>query len=832
MPISNQIIVVNDEPFSLASTSRILEREGWQVTACNSAEEALTRMGEQDPPDIIITDLHMPGMDGWRFCRLLRSPEYAAFNQTPILVLSATFVDADPRHLLAELGADAFLSAPCTPSDLLKQVQDLVNLRAYRGETRVLIAANDPEQAEAFAGAFAQRGYICDVALAREAELAEQHTPDIVVLSSDLPDVTHERFLERVRRLNPAAVVILITAEENRDKAVDLMHRGVDSFVCRPPEVEYLINLCEQARHERSLGHIHELLRQRTLSLLQSEERYKSLVENVPTGIIETAPDGQILFCNPRTLDILGYESGDFHYLRAQDLFVDLADWQDLEKNLLSSGFCSYQYRLRHKDGHSIWTRGCSRTTLDKSGSMVYLGIVEDITAGRQLEDELKSFQTELSSLHAHLLSVRNAARIQILREVESELGPVLKGVREDLSQLDRLLAEDQQPAREKIRSMERFIDMGNTQLHQLVREWRPPSVDEGLVAALRWQVERFQQRTGVRTEFNTELEEIEVDPELCIEIFYMVQELLDNVARHAQARETTVVLRQEREQLVVEVGDNGRGINPTQIDSGDSLGLISIRERTRILGGRFDIQGYRGLGTRARISLAHISAYRNTARSASLAGPSLRVLIVSSYGLVRAGLCQILTASSLRFAIGQAEQEQEVMHQAREQEWDVIILDFSTERASRLEILKQLQLENLQLPVLLLGTSAEISYLGRGLKAGAAGCLTWEESPEVLIKAIQQIIRGEKYVDPRLSGQFLDEQKTGRERPLHETLSDREYQVLCEVARGKKMAQVAEALTLSVNTIRTYRARILEKMEMETDAELIRYALQQNLID
>ena len=161
----------------------------------------------------------------------------------------------------------------------------------------------------------------------------------------------------------------------------------------------------------------------------------------------------------------------------------------------------------------------------------------------------------------------------------------------------------------------------------------------------------------------------------------------------------------------------------------------------------------------------------------------------------------------------------------------DVVILDITMPGRGGLDTLKEIRSERPKLPVLILSIHPEDQYAVRALKAGAAGYMTKESAPDDLIKAIRKVVKGGKYISPSLAENlalFLerDDQKTP-----HESLSDREYQVMCMIAAGKKVKDIAENLSLSVKTISTYRARILDKMKMKSNADLIHYAIQNKLL-
>jgi DNA-binding NarL/FixJ family response regulator len=198
----------------------------------------------------------------------------------------------------------------------------------------------------------------------------------------------------------------------------------------------------------------------------------------------------------------------------------------------------------------------------------------------------------------------------------------------------------------------------------------------------------------------------------------------------------------------------------------------------------------------------------------------------------VREGLKRILSETPDLVVAGEAGSGQETLDRVRAEAWDVVLLDISLPGMSGLDVLKQLRRERPGLPVLVLSIYPEDQYAVRVLKAGASGYLTKDSAPDRLIAAIRKISLGRKFVSPYLAEKLAVDLTTRADRPLHELLSDREYQVLRLIASGKAVKEIAAELSLSVKTVSTYRARILKKMRVRSNAELIHYALQRGLAE
>ena len=207
------------------------------------------------------------------------------------------------------------------------------------------------------------------------------------------------------------------------------------------------------------------------------------------------------------------------------------------------------------------------------------------------------------------------------------------------------------------------------------------------------------------------------------------------------------------------------------------------------------------------------------------------RILIVDDHAVVRDGVKRIFEAPGA-IVFGEASTGLAALQLAREQDWDLAVLDLSLGNESGLEVLKEFKQIRPRLPVLILSMHSEEQYARRAFKAGASGYITKDSSRTELAKAVNQLMAGGKYITSTLAERLVFDLGRVSDRPAHETLSDREFQVMRLIASGKTVTEIAGLLSLSDKTISTYRARLLEKMGMRTNAELTRYAIQNKLVD
>lgn len=208
-----------------------------------------------------------------------------------------------------------------------------------------------------------------------------------------------------------------------------------------------------------------------------------------------------------------------------------------------------------------------------------------------------------------------------------------------------------------------------------------------------------------------------------------------------------------------------------------------------------------------------------------------IKVLIVDDHKLVRDGLKQILAETDDIAVIDEAGDGDEAIRKIRKKPFDVVLLDINLPKTDGLNVLKLVKQEYPELIVLMLSMYPEEQYAVRALKSGASGYLTKDSASEELIAAIRKVALGGKYVTLSLAEKlafYLDEDQ---DTPSHETLSDREYQIMQMIARGNSVGEIAKELHLSVKTISTYRSRVLSKLQLKKNAEIIRYALEHNLV-
>ena len=342
----------------------------------------------------------------------------------------------------------------------------------------------------------------------------------------------------------------------------------------------------------------------------QSEKRYRSIFENAVEGIFQTSLDGKYVTVNPALARMYGYNSPDDMIAKitniASQLYVDPGRRDEfirlMQEQEELTGFEALVYR---RDGSFIWISENVRAVRDPAGVLVgYEGTVEHITERKLAEARLRATLEELRMLSGRLATVEEEERTRIARELHDELGVGLTCLKIDLSRLATIVgsnisADAGSKLDEKVRSMVEQVDGTIAAVQRLVTQLRPALLDNlGLVAAIEWQCQDFQKRTGIPCTCVTSADDIAMEPERATALFRICQEALTNTARHAQATAVTIKLESRNDALQLVVADNGVGIPNLKVSDRRSLGLLGMKERAALLGGEVTIRGDPDNGT------------------------------------------------------------------------------------------------------------------------------------------------------------------------------------------------------------------------------------------
>lgn len=336
---------------------------------------------------------------------------------------------------------------------------------------------------------------------------------------------------------------------------------------------------------------------EKVFTLQGAEHTYRVFVERMNEGAAVLSSDHTVLHCNGCFARFLG--------ARLQSVIgssmLDLV-WPDDHPKLdallrrAAQRNCRGEIRLQSRKGAPLSVH-LSLNPLRLDSTRAVCLIASDLSEMKRAEQELRASSEQLRNLAAHLLSVREEERARISREVHDELGQSLTAVKMDLAWLARRLPRRNGQMLKKIRSTRQLADSVIQSIRRISTELRPAVLDLGLAAAVEWQVQEFQARSGIQCKVRLLTREV-VASNASTAMFRIFQETLTNVARHAKATRAEVVLQKQRDRLVLLIRDNGRGFDQADPSLSKSLGLLGMRERAAILGGRVNISSAPGKGT------------------------------------------------------------------------------------------------------------------------------------------------------------------------------------------------------------------------------------------
>jgi PAS domain S-box-containing protein len=336
--------------------------------------------------------------------------------------------------------------------------------------------------------------------------------------------------------------------------------------------------------------------------LRKIDERYQDLLNQMPVAVSQSTLDGKLLFVNEIAAEKLGFESTeDLKEAGVLALYKDPKEREVTIRAIMEKGgFENYPLEFTAKTGETVHTLVSSKLDGD-----IITGIIVDVTELRRAENKLKESQEQLRRLANHLQTIREEERKRIAREIHDELGQSLTVLKIDMNWLGNQLAESHRPLLKKVSSMSRSIETNIQMVKKISTELRPKVLDDlGLTAAMEWQANRFQERTGIPCRVTLEPEKIDLDHELSTTIFRILQETLTNIIRHAEATRVEVNFRGNNDRIMLEVRDNGRGITEEESTGPHSIGLLGLRERVYSWNGEILIHGKKGEGTTVTVTI------------------------------------------------------------------------------------------------------------------------------------------------------------------------------------------------------------------------------------
>ena len=350
------------------------------------------------------------------------------------------------------------------------------------------------------------------------------------------------------------------------------------------------------------------------IQLMNSEARYRAVVEDQTELICRFLPDRTLTFANEAYCRYFDKTRKELIGQRFMEM-LPKEDLQRLNEHLASltkehpTAVITHR-RVATPHGRLRWQQWTDRAIFDNSGVLVeYQSVGNDITERKEAEEELRNSRERLRAFSARLQSAKEEEARRISREIHDKLGQALTGLKMDISWLQRKItklsaARSANNIQDRMTSMCREIDETVQTVRRISTELRPGVLDDvGLVGALEWQAQEFKNRTGVRFTLSANKKELQLDSNLATAVFRIFQEILTNITRHARASDIQVSLNSRESELVLQVSDNGIGILKKDFARIGALGIVGMRERAQLFGGRVELQGVSGKGTTVSVT-------------------------------------------------------------------------------------------------------------------------------------------------------------------------------------------------------------------------------------
>jgi two-component system sensor histidine kinase UhpB len=422
---------------------------------------------------------------------------------------------------------------------------------------------------------------------------------EAVLLDLFLPDSQGIGTLTRMHAAKPGMPIVVLSSLDDEVLGVQLLRGGAQDYLVKEELTGSLLRRSLRYAVERKRAEV---------ELRRSEIFLESIVENIPDMIfVKDARELRFVRFNKAGEELLGHArrnligKSDYDFFPADEAdFFTRAD-RDVLRNREVLDIPEEPILTKGKGLRYLHTKKIP--IVDENDHPLYLlGISEDITERKRAENELQRSFELLRTLSQRLEVVREQERTRIARELHDELGVRMTCMKMDLARLLAMMRDPLFPREkmeEKIRSMGTEVDTTIAEVQRLASELRPGLLDDlGLVAAIEWQCQDFERRSGIRCLCEASFDEIKISPSRATAAFRICQEALINIARHARATFVRVLVKESGDDVLIEVQDNGQGIPAEKVNEAGSLGLLGMKERSMAIGGRLEIAGWPGKGT------------------------------------------------------------------------------------------------------------------------------------------------------------------------------------------------------------------------------------------
>ncbi|MEN6584634.1 MAG: PAS domain S-box protein [Sulfuricella sp.] len=431
---------------------------------------------------------------------------------------------------------------------------------------------------------------------------------DAIISDYSLPVFSAEAALATLQSCKLDLPFIIVSGHVGEEAAVALMKAGAHDFVMKGRLARLAPALERELREAAMRRERHEAQER----MEANEKLLRAMSSAMGDGILVLDRENRLIFMNPEAERLLGWSE---HELANRDLHDTLHPHKKtdaphsretcpiLNMTALGGLYRCYDDVFVRKGGQHLTVSYVVTPIVEQGEIVAAVTVFQDITARKQMENELRESRRQLRALSEFLQTVREEERRRIARELHDELGQALTALKIDLEWLQLRNTSPDDKVAGKLLSMGQMLGKTVESVRRIAEDLRPGMLDDlGLAAAIEWQVEQFQERTGIRCELSMNRDEFELEDRVATSVFRIIQEALTNVARHAEADAANITVEEDDGEIRLEVRDNGKGFQPTPKKR--SYGLLGIRERVNMLGGEVEILSKLGGGTRVRATI------------------------------------------------------------------------------------------------------------------------------------------------------------------------------------------------------------------------------------
>lgn len=444
--------------------------------------------------------------------------------------------------------------------------------------------------------------YEFSVVMSKEAYLQalDDYQPDVILSDNSLPQFNATEALQIVRQRSQVIPFILVTGTVSEEYAADIIKSGADDFILKdrllrlPVAIEAALNQKQTEKEKLDA---------------QEKNSFKAgLLNTIGQAVMATDLNGVISFWNKAAEEIYGWTVEEAIGKNVADLIPIQSKEQggELMKELRQGHALSAELMVKRKNGtiFPVFISNAPVYDLQHKLSGI-IGVSSDITERRKTENDIKDLSEQLRSLSSHLQNIREEERIQIARDIHDELGQQLTGLKMEISWLLKKVGTADEMIGQQGRDILNLIDETVKSVRRISSNLRPSILDDlGLIAALEWHSSEVENRSGIKVNFKANTKELNLPVTTSTELFRIYQEVLTNVERHSNGHEVVSILQINENSLILEIKDDGQGIDPATKNNKKNLGLIGIKERTFILGGRYELNSEPGKGTQVKITI------------------------------------------------------------------------------------------------------------------------------------------------------------------------------------------------------------------------------------